>query len=340
MTLTIPTVGADFPFSCQLTANGVGYTAPTVRIALVVQPSGGTVWTAHTDDKWETSDNWTNLSPSSSSRVFIAASQPRATPIYPVIRSDNQFIPSLDVEDGAQINLGGRTLGVFEGVDARATGTITNGVISLSGNGGLMRGTLPTVVCQGGVHSLEGATRVVNSISLAGGCVIDLNAQRLTVTENFSSTSSGSVRMVRPADTLQLNALGTFGGTGGELSAGVLSTYGDFSQTTIFSTFAPTGTHLVRLLSRPSPQNQSVSFVNVNSAYFQNLTIDLAPGRTVTINQAVKVHGTLTVSSGTTGGGTLALPAGLFNQRNGPIVITGTMDVQRSAASSTRRAFR
>ncbi|HEY4307264.1 MAG TPA: Ig-like domain-containing protein [Gemmatimonadaceae bacterium] len=319
--ISIPTVGADFPFSCQITGTGVGFTAATpARTALLVQPSNATVWTGHTNGAWETRDNWTNDVPSSTKSAFIAAAQPRAQVTAPVLNT-NQFISSIDVEDGTTLNLNGHTLGVSQNIDTRTSGLIAGGTISASGNGGLMRGTLPTTNCQNGVYSLIGQTTINGALTL--NCIIDANGNFLSQNQGaFATTGGGGLIMNASAGRVEINGDATFGGTGSQLSDGQLYIYGSLHQLG-GATFPATNAHGVFMFTPQSgAADESITFNDVTNSFFSGLVISMAAGHTFTISQAVQIRGSLGVIGN---GGTLALPAGLFNQRNGRIDLAGPM---------------
>jgi hypothetical protein len=197
---------------------------------------------------------------------------------------------------------------------------------------GSVGGTLPDVACRSGGLSLSGLTLVTGSLTL-DGCTFNLSGTDLLVSKAFTTTGTGGVIMNDTTSVLQLTGPATFGGTGSQLNTGVLVAYGDFVQRGT-GTFTPDNAHIVSLLSAQSgAQNQSVTFDDVDKSWFQNLSIALTPGRTVTINSAVKVLGSLIVSG--SGGGSLSLPAGLYNQRNGPIAVVGTMGINIGGVINT-----
>ena len=194
--ITIPTGGADFPFSCQLVGTAVGFTAPPIQLALIVQQSGSTTFMEHTNQAWETVDNWTNLLPSSNT-AFIAAAQPHPNAVVAALGS-NPTIGSIDVEDGATLNLSGHTLSVFQNIDSRASGTIFGGTINvpLGANGGYLRGqNLPTVNCQSGTHTMIGQTQIFGSLTL-NNCTFDVTNNLLTQSQGtFATAGAGGLIM-------------------------------------------------------------------------------------------------------------------------------------------------
>jgi hypothetical protein len=329
-TLTIPVLGAMSPFSCELVATGVGFTAPALHMALLVQPSGSTVWTGRVDNAWETHDNWTLGVPSTAMSAFIAAAQPSTPGVYPVLHGA-AAVPSIDVEDRAQLDLNGKTLSVFQNVDARTNGVIRNGtiIVPVGANGGGVRGTLPDVNCQSGQYSLIGVAQLTGALSLSN-CVFDLGGKNLFVAKSLMTTAGAGLIMTRPASTMEVGGSATFGGTANQLTGGTLMVSGDFTQSGS-GTFAPSGTHTVKI-GPNADQNQRVTFSDVGGSWFQNLTLTVAAGRTVTINSPVMVRGNFLVVGN---GGTLALPVGLANQLNGPITVTGTMTLNLGGIINT-----
>ena len=314
--LTVPSQSATTPFSCDIAFSIPGVTP--LHFALLVQPSNSTVWTGHTSDAWELSDNWTSSVPSTTVSPFIPAAQASNPIAYPVLHG-GASISSIDVEDGARVNLNNNTLSIYQNIDARTSGAIVGGTIAvpIGANGGTVRGSLPNVNCQSGQHTLNGPTQLTGTLTL-GNCTFDLGAQTLAVAGALTTTAGGGFIMNQTNSVLTAGAV-SFGGTGSQLSAGTLNVLGNFTQTGT-GTFAPTiGTHTVAL--GPSTQDQSVTYGDLTSSWFQNLDVSVASGRTVSINSAVQVRGNLTIH-GT--GGTFALPAGL-TALNGPMVATGTM---------------
>jgi hypothetical protein len=321
--LDIPT-GTLIPFSCQLVATGVGFTAPTMRVALLAQDGGMTSWTGHTDNQWELKDNWTVDTPSSSMNVFIPASQPRATPRFPVLHTSGTYIPSLDVEDGARLDLNGQTVSVFGAMDARNAGTITNGtLVGVCCNESLMRGSLPNVQISGGTYSVATHATVNGSLSIDAGS-IDPAGNLLFVTKDLATSGSGTLFMMQEASGVFVSGSATFAARvgSGTLAAGVLSVAGNFQQNGS-GTFTPGDKHVV-LLNAASTTPQTVTFEDLTNSWFQNLSVILAPGGKVTIGSAVKINGGLDIGADAGGGATLGLPNGLYNQLNGPISIHGT----------------
>jgi hypothetical protein len=328
-TMTIPTVGADYPFSCLVVGTGVDFTAPSIRIALLVQQSGRTTWTGHTNNVWETADNWTPSLPSSSLGAFVAAAQPRATPAYPVLNS-NPFIPSIFVENGASLNLNGHTLSVTQSIETDPAGIITNGTIAVpaGSNGGLMRGSLPAVNCQSGIYQLAAVTLIRGTLT-ANNCTIDVAGNGLaTVQGGLTIAGGGGLVMNQDGSVATIDGSASFGGSNSQLTNGSIVVSGDFLQSGT-ATFQPSGGNEVDLVPiSTTTQNQFVTFNDPSNSWFQTLGISLSAGGTVTINQAIQIQGHLVVS-GTGTGATLSLPAGLFNHLNGPISVgtAGSMTV-------------
>ncbi len=330
--LTVPGGGQDFPFSCQLNANGVNFNAPILNVALIVQQGGTTAWKGHTDNAWETIDNWTNLPPSSSTSAFIPAAQPRPAQTVPLLKSD-PFIPSIFVEGGAALNLNGHTLNLTQNVDADTTGSIFNGTINFppGSNGGSVRGILPAVTCQSGTHSLFGPTQVNGPLTISN-CTVDVGGTFLSQTQgDFATASAGGLLMNSTSATVQIAGNATFGGTRSVLSAGQLAVLGNFHQSGT-GTFAPTGSHAVVMSVPQGGADQSITFDDVANSWFVGLNVVLAPAHTFTINSAVQVRGSLVVTGN---GGTLALPAGLAPQQNGRIDLSGPMTVTLGGTINT-----
>jgi hypothetical protein len=150
------------------------------------------------------------------------------------------------------------------------------------------------------------------------------SAKELFVARDFSTAGYAGLVMTQPSGAMHVGGSVAFNGARTQLSAGTLFVSGDFTQAGS-GTFAAGGTHLVSI-GPSTGQDQSVTFSDLTDSWFENLDVLVSPGRTVTVVSPVKVLGTLDISS--TGGGTFALPAGLANQPNGPIVVHGTMTLR------------
>ncbi len=331
--LTVPTVAVQSPFSCRLVASPVGFTASPVPMAFVVQPSGGTAWTGRVDGAWDNGANWTAGLPLATSSAFVAASQPRTTAVSPSLGTTNPVVASIDVEDGAQLNLSGGTLNVSKNIDARTSGSIGNGTIMIPAGaaiGGSMRGTLPSVNCQSGAYSLTGQTQLSGALTM-NNCSIDLGGQSLSVAQSLSVGSSAGLLMTQASSTMQIAGNAAFASGGNQLTAGTLSVGGNFVQSGT-GTFVPSGTHTV-IIGQGGAKNPFVSFDDVTGSWFENLTVMLVSGKTVTINAPVRVLGAFNVTSTT--GDTLSLAAGLADSPNGPISVTGSLAVNLGGTINT-----
>ena len=94
----------------------------------------------------------------------------------------------------------------------------------------------------------------------------------------------------------------------------------------------PSGTHTV-VIGPGAAKNPFVTFDDVTGSWFENLTVTLVLGRTVTINSPVRVLGAFNVTSTT--GGTLSLAAGLADSPNGPISFSGSLAVNLGGTINT-----
>jgi hypothetical protein len=336
--LRVP-AGQDFQFSCKLFGAIVGAVgAPPVYVALVTERSSEafnplpTIWTGNASDAWETQDNWTISTPSSSLDVWIPAAQPRANSTFPVIRGTDSFVAirSLDVETGANLNLNGHTLNIAttgdvgQNVDARNSPFgVFNGTLAISagGNGAYMRGRLPTVNVQGGPFRVLEQAQTSGNLTINGGS-IDASGGPLVVGGDFATAFSGTLHMSE-ASVVSVAGSATFGGgpvDARDLAGGVLLVQGNFTQTGT-GTFQPGTDHVVQIGALTSGDH-TVSFSDVSGSWFQNLQLVVGNGHGVTIAQPVQIRGSLAIT-GTGGGANVNLPQGLSAQQNGDIAVGG-----------------
>jgi hypothetical protein len=124
------------------------------------------VWGGTSSTDWGTADNWqTGSVPDSGSVVAI----PRASLLpsganFPTLSADDT-LNAVRVGEASTLDLGAHTMLVTGNVDA--PGTITNGIIQLSGATARLGGNLPTLEISGGA-SLQRATATSGSVSVTG----------------------------------------------------------------------------------------------------------------------------------------------------------------------------
>ncbi len=341
----ISATDVDGATSGVLTINMVTPTPATP--GAFVQTSGGALvnwpisaptitWTGSVSTDWSNASNWTPAQvPTAANPVLIPA-----TTNKPAITS-SCAAKSILVNSGGRIDVGIFTCQVSG--DVISTGIIagTTGAIQIvaagqiSGNLPGLIASAPVTVATGGATTGSGNGNV--TISGAGAQLI-LNGQTLTAPGNLLVQTSGVLVMNNPADVLTIFGTATFNGgsESGQLTAGTLTVYGNFSQaaTSSPSSFLASGSHRT-VLGGPS---QSVSFANPATSHFQDLDITVVTGaltlgsNVTAVGQLVSVPGGLggpAVSGAgftlTAGGADISAPQGItaLTMSGVPLVLSG-----------------
>lgn len=332
-TLTYPANPAG-PYSCVVrvdatvdgSAGGQPVSGSPLPIALVTTTNVANfaTWTGRAKDNvWSNGGNWLNSTvPTGSFQAFLPwATAPLATP--PKL-SAATAVSSIDVEDGAGLDLNAQTLTVSQTVQARKIGQILNGTIgvAVSANGGLLSGILPNFNCSSGVYTLVGNTTFTGTINNSN-CSINVNNDTLRVNGNYIQTGGAALVMTHAGDLMAVLGNVAFGGgaQSGELTAGALAVGGNFTQTGTNGSFAATATHTVTIAPvNGATQPQTVSFIDAVGSFFQRLNVFVGTSAPTTFSTAVSVKDSLTIN----GSGTVNFNAGMGAQQNGGIVLAGT----------------
>ena len=287
--LDIPSGG----YTLAATATALGSDTST---AFVVRPTGTTIhWTGTTGTAWDDPNNWnTSAAPTMADNVFIPADPPN----QPVLNR-NESVTDLYLEDGAQLSTNGFEIDAAGNV--RAGNTITGaGLVTLSGTGKTVSGTLPNVSVTGTVQAAGGVSST-GDVGVAG--TLTMGGNTVTLEGDFSTSGTGFLVMNDPADTLDVNGAVTFGGasTAGRLTAGLIRVGGNFSQTSATSplSFTATGTSTVAFSGTVI---QSIDFAGSSETGSRFANVEFANLAGVTFATDAVITGTATVASGTVTG--------------------------------------
>lgn len=132
------------------------------------------VWTGATSTSWLTASNWNPASvPADTSVVAI----PSGVGNMPVLTADTSVL-ALRVASGATLGLGGFDLEVGGNVDA--SGAISNGSVTMSGTGSLLKGTIATLFVTGSTR-LQGSTVASGAVSVTGSLTVADSALSISI---------------------------------------------------------------------------------------------------------------------------------------------------------------
>lgn len=153
----------------------VAVSAPQANESL---PLLDAVWKGLSDTDWNNAANWSNGSvPTSTNTVSVPRSTVVSGPNMPVLTSD-AAVAFLHVGLGSTLDMAGYTLTSGGTVDA--PGTISNGLVILTGDNSFLRGFLPSVQVTGSA-SLQGATRTTGPVSVSDGSLTVSGTNALSI---------------------------------------------------------------------------------------------------------------------------------------------------------------
>jgi hypothetical protein len=133
------------------------------------------VWTGGTSSNWSLAANWSNNAvPTASSVVQVPSS---GVTNMPVLTADAQAL-ALRVGTGSTLGLAGFNIAVGANVDA--AGAISNGSVTMSGSGALLKGTLPALFVTGST-ALQGATKASGAVSVTGSLTVADSALSISI---------------------------------------------------------------------------------------------------------------------------------------------------------------
>ncbi|HEY7770006.1 hypothetical protein [Longimicrobium sp.] len=141
-------------------------------------PLQGPTWDGSESSAWFTAANWLDgVVPDGTSAAIVppAAQIPGAT--MPVLTA-NASVLHLRVGDASTLGLGGFTMAVGGNLDA--PGTISNGSVTLTGTGALLRGYIPAATVTGSTF-LQGAAKASGPVSVTGSLTVADSALSIAV---------------------------------------------------------------------------------------------------------------------------------------------------------------
>ena len=142
----------------------------TVAVAApMVNESGpllDAVWDGSESTAWETAGNWSNNAvPNGSSVVTIPSDSLLAGANFPLLNGNGAAL-HLRVGFASTLDLNAFTLSVGGNVDA--TGTVSGGMLQMTGTGAYLSGTIPSLLVTGST-ALQGSTKATGAVSVADG---------------------------------------------------------------------------------------------------------------------------------------------------------------------------
>ena len=179
----------------------------------------------------------------------------------------------------------------------------SGGIVTLSGTGKTLSGTVNTDLSVGGTYALNGNLTLGGTSSLTvagGGSSLALSTFTATIGGSFATSVNGILIQNQAASQLLVSGNVSFNGASevGQITAGVLQVGGSFSQaaTNSISSFVAAGTHLTRFASATA---QTITFATPASAAFQDLELTNAAGGLALAN-TILIQGQLITAGGTT----------------------------------------
>jgi hypothetical protein len=179
-----PSVATVNASTGEVTAVAVGTTTITATSSANAQRTGSreitvtnvNTWEGDVSSEWSTAGNWdAGVVPTSATVAIIPASG--TLPNLPVLTSNAQVL-DLTVGSGRMLGLGGFTLEA--GGDVTAAGTISNGILQLSGSDADWQGTVDDVVVSG-AGFVASATKATGPISVTGSLSIADQALSISI---------------------------------------------------------------------------------------------------------------------------------------------------------------
>jgi hypothetical protein len=142
----------------------------TIDVGMMINET----WDGGSSTDWSLGANWVDGSvPADSSGVYI----PAGTTFAPVMVGDDGLM-HLRVANTAILNGGGFNLTAGGNVDA--VGTLTNGTLTLTGTGALLRGNVNRLQVSGST-SLQGATKATGAVAITGSLTTNGNALTISI---------------------------------------------------------------------------------------------------------------------------------------------------------------
>ena len=256
-------------------------------------------WTGSVNSDWSNAANWTPAQvPSALTDVTI----PAGTPSQPTL-SANAFTGNLTIQPGGAIlDLGTFTLQVGGDLDVNGpiTGGIGSKVVMANANSTLQGAAVISPNLEIAAPVLLGSTLSLGGSLTINGGAFSLNGHAMDVSGNLTTTNSGLLYMLNPADVLTVGGNATFDGGNqlGFMTTGVLAIAGNLTQLASNSgdSFHPSGNHITDLIGT----NPTISFATPGNApgtsHFEEL--EWGGAGTLTLASDVWAHGTLALFGG------------------------------------------
>jgi hypothetical protein len=166
------------PMLWQFALNGASTFVFKVYVYASQQNESGNgldhVWTGATSTNWSLAGNWTPMSVPGASTVVQV---PSGVSNMPELTANASAL-ALRVNGGATLGLGGFDIAVGANVDA--VGPISNGSVTMSGTGVLLKGTLNSLFVTGST-ALQGATRTTGAVSVTGSLTVADSALTISI---------------------------------------------------------------------------------------------------------------------------------------------------------------
>ena len=169
--------------------------------------------------------------------------------------------------------------------------------------GGVVPSVLDSVVVPTAqFYPVLDTTPIVGALTMTGNSQLTLNLHGLVIVRNLTLQGNSSLIMTTPNDVVTVggNALFDGGDSRGNLTSGIISINGNFTQraTNSATSFSASGDHIVSLAG----QNSTVSFatpgVTTNTSGFQDFAYSASSGGTLTLGSNVVARGTSLVAFG------------------------------------------
>jgi hypothetical protein len=132
-------------------------------------PLQGPTWNGSVSTAWFTAANWLNgIVPGATDAAIVPRADLIPGAAMPVLTA-NASVLHLRVGEASTLGLGGFTMAVGGNLDA--PGTISNGSVTLTGTGVLLRGNIPSARITGSTF-LQGAVKASGAVSVTGSLTV------------------------------------------------------------------------------------------------------------------------------------------------------------------------
>jgi hypothetical protein len=136
------------------------------------------VWDGSSSTDWSVAANWTPATvPGAASAVQVPPATSIPGAFMPVLTANASAL-HLRVGTGSTLGLGGYSMAVGGNVDG--AGAISNGSVTMSGSGALLKGTLPSLFVTGST-ALQGATKTTGAVSVTGSLTVADSALSISI---------------------------------------------------------------------------------------------------------------------------------------------------------------